>query len=379
MLSARVVLVLAFVLPVSACAGRASDHPSSASSHTAVRAVLISDLNSAYGATTYGPAVGAVISHITSTWNPDLVLAAGDVVAGQAPQLEDGRVRAMWQAFDSAVAAPLRTARIPLVATPGNHDASAYPAHARDRRIAVEYWRSAERTVPLRFVDRDSYPLRYAVQYGTVFIAVWDGTNQDTGRDPELLGWLQRVLSTPEARASRHRVVLSHLPLYGIAVGRDRDGEVLAAGDSVRTLLETWGATVFISGHHHAYYPGRRGALDLLYAGALGNGPRPLVGDTAAPYRTVTLLDFLADSLALTTYRVDEDTGELSPVPLESLPTMICGVTGWVSRRDVAATDTMCEARRGSSGDARESSGDAACVGDVACDRTVLEVVLRQL
>lgn len=345
MLIARAVLVLAAVLPVIACAGRAPD-PTGASSPAPLRGVLISDLNSAYGATTYGAAVGTAISHISSAWNPDLVLAAGDLVAGQSPRLEDGQVRAMWQAFDSVVARPLRAARIPLVATPGNHDASAYPAHARDRRLAVEYWRSAERTVPLRFVDRDSYPLRYAVQYGHVFIAVWDGTNQDSGRDPELLGWLQRVLTTPAARASRHRVVLSHLPLYGIAVGRDREGEVLAAGDSVRTLLEAWGATVFISGHHHAYYAGRRGALDLLYAGALGNGPRALVGDTTAPYRTITLLDFLADSLAVTTYRVDEGTGELSPVALESLPTVVCGVTGWVARRDVVVTDAPCEAGR---------------------------------
>lgn len=346
MRGARVILVAAALLPMSACARPALNPPNGASQTAAVRAVLVSDLNSAYGSTTYGPAVGVVVSHIITTWNPDLVLAAGDMVAGQSPELGDGQVRAMWDAFDSAVAAPLRAARVPLIATLGNHDASAYPAHARDRRIAVEYWRSNARTVPLRFVERDNFPLRYAVQYGHLFIAVWDGTNQDSGRDAELLQWLRRVLATPAALASRHRVVLSHLPLYGVAVGRDRAGEVLAAGDSVRALLETWGATLFISGHHHAYYPGRRGAVELLYAGALGSGPRMLVGDTAPPYRTVTLLDFVTDSMSVTTYRVDEHTGELVPVPLEALPRVICGVTGWVARRDVAVPDTVCDGRR---------------------------------
>jgi hypothetical protein len=89
-----------------------------------------------------------------------------------------------------------------------------------------------------------------------------------------------------------YRIVLGHLPLYPVAEGRNRAGEVLAEPDSLRALLEAYGVHLYISGHHHAYYPGRRGGLDLLASGALGDGPRPLIGDTVPSPRTVTLLDF---------------------------------------------------------------------------------------
>jgi hypothetical protein len=219
-----------------------------------VRAVLISDLNASYGSTHYPAEVGHAIRHITASWHPDLVLVAGDMVAGQSPQLSDSAVRAMWNAFDTVVAAPLRAAGIPLIITLGNHDASAYPAHARDRRIAAEYWRGSQsETQRLPFADAVEYPLRYTVVFGDVFIVSWDATNEESATSTELLEWLHGALTSRAARRARHRVVLGHLPLYGVAEGRNRAGEVLADGDRLRRQLERWGATLFISGHHHAY------------------------------------------------------------------------------------------------------------------------------
>lgn len=307
-----------------------------------LRAVVISDLNASYGSTHYPAAVGKTLEQVTDVWRPDLVLAAGDLVAGQAPQLPDSAVRAMWMAFDSTVEAPLRAAQIPLVVTLGNHDASAYPAHARDRKLALEYWRAPQRGTGIPFVDREHYPLRYTLRRGNVFVAVWDATNQESATDLELLQWLQNVLTSSEARRAGHRVVLSHLPLYAVAEGRNRAGEVLARGDSLRRLLEGWGATLFISGHHHAYYPGRRGGLELLHVGALGDGPRPLIGTGMPARKTVSVVDFHADSLAIKTYGVDPDTGEMELLPLRSLPRAICGHSGWVARRDLVSIDTAC-------------------------------------
>jgi hypothetical protein len=297
---------------------------------------VISDLNVSYGSTHYPAEVSHAVRHIVHTWRPAVVLIAGDMVAGQSPQLPDSAVWAMWQAFDSVVAAPLRAARIPLVATLGNHDASAYPAHARDRRIAVEYWRDSSHTAaPPLYADRAHYPLRYTVRYGDVFLVVWDATNQESGTDSALLHWLQQALASPQALQTRHRVVLSHLPLYAVAEGRDRAGEVLARGHTLSRLLEDWGATVFISGHHHAYYPGRRGNLELLHAGALGDGPRRLLGSGSPPRKTVSVLDFFADSLAISTYEIRGDTGALELLPLHLLPSTICSSRGWVERRDL--------------------------------------------
>lgn len=314
----------------------------------ALRAVLISDLNASYGSTHYPAEVARVIDHITDTWRPDLVLVAGDMVAGQSPQLTDASVRAMWHAFDSVVAAPLRAARIPVVVTLGNHDGSAYPAHMRDRRMATEYWRGhAASSERLSFADQEHYPLRYTVRYGDVLIVAWDATNQESARSGELLDWLEQALTNPLAAQARHRVVLGHLPLYAVAEGRDRPGEVLADGDVLRRKLEDWGATLFISGHHHAYFPGRRGALELLHAGALGEGPRQLLGTSSPAHKTVSVLDFLADSVAITTYVVSAESGGLDPLPVERMPAAICSTHGWVIRRDLVDADAAwrCTAR----------------------------------
>lgn len=329
-------LPLALVV-LSACASLRSVAP-----REAVRAVVISDLNASYGSTGYPAEVRHAMRHITETWRPDLVLVSGDMVAGQAPRLADSTVRAMWQAFDSVVAAPLRAAGIPLVPTMGNHDASAYPAHARDRRIAIEYWRNAPQVPSTSPAGHEHYPLRHSHRYGDVFVVAWDGTNQESGTSEELLEWLRRELTSEAASTARHRVVLSHLPLYGVATGRDRPGEVLADGDALRRRLEEWGATLFVSGHHHAYFPGRRGRLELLHAGALGNGPRELVGSAMPPRKTVSVLDFLPDSLAITTFHIDSATGARAPVPLTELPRFICGSNGWVTRRDVVAVHSPC-------------------------------------
>ncbi|HEX2167814.1 MAG TPA: metallophosphoesterase [Longimicrobiales bacterium] len=336
----RRAVLLTLVCIASACAAPRAEAPAEP-----VRAVVISDLNASYGSTRYATEVGEAVRHIVQTWQPDVVLIAGDMVAGQSPQLADTTVAAMWQAFDSVVAAPLRTAGIPIIATPGNHDASAYPAHARDRRMAVEYWRSSPHpTAPDSLLDREHYPLRYTARHGNVFIVSWDATNQESATSDELTGWLEQKLRSPEAIAADHRVVLGHLPLYAVAEGRDRAGEVLTRGDELRRQFEEWGATLFISGHHHAYYPGRRGTLQLLHSGALGGGPRQLLGTSTPPLKTVSVLEFLPDSLGITTYDVDADDDGPDVIPIERLPRAICGSSGWVARRDLVALDTTCTA-----------------------------------
>lgn len=308
-----------------------------------VRIVVVSDLNGAYGSTTYEPEVHAAVRMIRERWRPDLVLAAGDLVAGQRPTLPDAQVRAMWAAFDSAVGAPLREAGIPFGFTVGNHDASAYPAHARDRALAVEHWRAPGHHPGVTFVDSADFPLRYTFLQGGVFVLAWDASYEGTATDTAMLGWTRRQLAGPAARGARLRLALGHLPLYAVAEGRNRRGEVLLEPDSLRALLERGGVHAYLSGHHHAYYPGRRGALELLHAGALGQGPRPLIGSSTPSAKTVTVVDvFLrADSVALTTYAFDPASpGGVRVVRTGDLPPVIRGINGHVVRRDLADTVT---------------------------------------
>lgn len=327
---------LAAVLLLAACLPASSPAPA-----RVTRAVVLSDLNAAYGSTAYDAEVHRAVRETVERWRPDFVMVAGDMIAGQSPRLPDSTVQAMWRAFDAAVQAPLRRADIPLVVTLGNHDGSAYPAHARDRRLALEHWRSPRDAAGLTCCDLGGFPLRYATSFGDVFVVSWDGTRQESATDAELLAWLEGALSSAEARRARHRVVLSHLPLYAVAEGRNRAGEILADGDRLRRQLEQWGATMVVSGHHHAYYPGHRGVLELLHAGALGGGPRPLIGSTTPSPKTATVLDFHPASVSVRTYAVDA-TGALTLVEPTALPPQLCGVGGGVVRRDRAGREPAC-------------------------------------
>lgn len=305
-----------------------------------LRVVVMSDLNGSYGSTGYEPAVHRAVRLVREVWRPDLVLAAGDLIAGQKPALPDERVRAMWAAFDSVVAGPLREAGVPFGFALGNHDASAHPAHERDRGLALEHWGDPARHPGVAFVDSTHFPRYYSFAQGELFVLVWDATAAGTVRDRAMMEWLHEQLGSERARAARRRWVVGHLPLYAVSEGRNRAGEVLEEPDSLGAVLERYGVHTYVSGHHHAFYHGRRGALELLYAGALGQGARRMLGSEAPPRQTVTVADFFldADSVAYTTYAFDpEDPARMRVVDLSELPPVIHGVNGHVVRRDLPA------------------------------------------
>ena len=103
------------------------------------------------------------------------------------------------------------------------------------------------------------------------------------------------------------RMVVGHLPLFGISQGRDRPGERLQQAEAIQALLQEGGVQAYISGHQHAWYPARQGQLDLIHLGALGSGPRSLLQGAIPRQQTYTSLDinWSTGSLHETTYAVD--------------------------------------------------------------------------
>ncbi len=306
-----------------------------------VRLVVISDLNSQYGSVDYEPEVDRALQLIPG-WQPDLVLCGGDMVAGQKSTLTVAQIQAMWAAFDRQVAAPLRRAGIPFGFTIGNHDASGAlnPSGQylfnQERQLAAAYWRSPGHDPGLTFVDRTHFPFYYTFQQQQIFYLVWDAS---TAQIPaSQLAWVAQSLGSPAAQAARLRIVMGHLPLYAVAVGRDRPGEFLNQADQLRSLLERYHVHTYISGHHHAYFPGHRGKLDLLHAGALGSGPRSLLNSNLPPRKTLTVVDvhLATASTDYTTY----DMKTLQVIAQTQLPRRIEGPNGWVLRRDVGLTGT---------------------------------------
>lgn len=284
------------------------------------RAVILSDFNGPYGSVTYPAPLGSVMRRVLNEWQPDLLLSAGDVVAGQKASLPDARVREMWRAFDTNVARPLREAGVPYAFAAGNHDASL----ARDRKLAAEYWNAPAHVPQLNFADRTHYPFAFTFTFGGVFFAVADAP----GSTLRHADWLEAQLSSREAREARMRVVIGHLPLYGVSAGKNRPGEVLTGAERLRALFERHRVHTYVSGHHAAYYPGRRGQLNVLATGGIGG--RDYVGHPNTARSTVTVADFdpAAGVIRLSTY--DAVTGAL--IGPESLPPFLNGLNGRVER-----------------------------------------------
>ncbi len=302
---------------------------------------VISDLNSQYGSTDYEPEVDQAVQLILK-WQPDLVLCGGDMVAGQKQSLSDAQVQAMWAGFEAHIRKPLAQAQIPLGFTLGNHDGSGARSGGRytferDRHLAQAYWTDPAHDPGLAFLDRSHFPFYYTFAQDEIFYLVWDASTAQL--DTEQLAWVEAQLQSPAARKARLRIVIGHLPLYPVAVNRDRPGEFLDEGDGLRSLLERYQVHTYISGHHHAYYPGHRGGLELLYTGAIGSGPRQLLGSDLAARKTLTVIE--VDALAAppqtlyTTYVLPS----LEILAQAKLPRIIQSPHGWVLRRDLAETD----------------------------------------
>jgi len=311
-----------------------------------VRIAVISDLNSAYGSTSYEPEVTKAVALIPA-WQPDLVLGGGDMVAGQKQSLTTAQIQAMWAAFDQSIGAPLRRAGIPFGFTIGNHDgsgalsAAGTPLFARERELAAAYWNAPSHSPGLQFVDRAKFPFYYTFTQNDIFYLVWDAS---TARiSPEQLAWVQKSLASSQAQQAKLRIVIGHLPLYAVAVGRDKPGEVLDHPEQLRSLLERYRVHTYISGHHHAYYPGHRGKLELLHAGALGGGPRRLLNSELAPRKTLTILDIHLnrETTTYTTY----DMATLKVVDKRQLPKLIVGHNGAVLRRDITEQELTAAER----------------------------------
>jgi hypothetical protein len=303
-----------------------------------VRLLVISDLNGIYGSTDYDPEVDLAMKLIPF-WKPDLMVCSGDMIAGQNPSLSRAQIRAMWAAFDGHVAAPLRQANIPFGFTIGNHDASGAVASNQDqflfqqeRDLAVEYWQNPQHNPGVKFIDPFKFPFYYTFEDDEIFFLVWDGSSSRI--PPEKLAWVEKSLASAEAREAKMRILLGHLPLYAVAKGRDKPGEVLNNAEQLRQMLEKYDVHTYISGHHHAYYPGHKGELQLLHTGNLGSGPRPLIGGNLPAGKTLTVVDVHYDRPELTTYTTyNMETFEL--IESEQLPRLLRGHNGMILRRDI--------------------------------------------
>ena len=285
-----------------------------------LRLALISDLNGAYGSTRYSPTVVKGLD-LLSQLKPDLVLCAGDMVAGQKLSLTDSQLEAMWGSFQSTILNPLLQQGIGMIPTMGNHDASSQTTgsryvFARERHQAATFWERQKRQLGFEFIDAERYPFQFSVKQPGLFVVVIDASSATVDQDQRR--WLEQALAS-ESRSSKDCcVVMGHLPLTAISVGRDRAGECIADAIQLTDLMQRHQVDLYLSGHHHAWYPGELTGQRVLSLGAMGNGPRRLLGTQRTSDPSITLLDLFQATKAVreTTFSLKT----LEPISLDSLP-----------------------------------------------------------
>ncbi len=295
-------------------------------SDKAITIVVVSDINESYGSTEYSSHVDAALEYIASL-SPDLVICAGDMVAGQNLKLSEDNLKAMWQAFDDKIWQRLRSLRIPFVFAFGNHDGSNSSKFAHERRIAEEFF--GKRRPDLSYLDDSCYPACYSFEFAGVYFAVIDASSARI--EPAHKDWLVRQLTTGAAKNARLRVVVGHLPMYAVSEGRNRPGDVLHDADAMWALFDSYNVDYYISGHHHAFYPAQRGRVKMLSVGALGGGPRQHIGSEAPAVKTLTTLHLAAQSNSFQITSHDLTNG-MKVIRASELPPEIHGFNGVLTR-----------------------------------------------
>jgi acid phosphatase type 7 len=258
------------------------------------RFVVMSDMNSSYGSTEYNPTVHNSVGLVTQIVRPELVVSAGDLVAGQKRGLTDEQVYAMWDGFARAVTTPLREEGIPFAPVPGNHDASGYPAFAREREIYQEVWRRDDRQPALDFIDDTQFPLYYTFRHKGAFFMALDVTTLEPLSEQQW-AWMEQQLAA--AKEAPLRIVMCHVPPYPVAIGREKEIIPAPDNDRLRELFVEHGVDVFFTGHHHAYFKGRKQGLNLVSLNACGNGPRSLIGTQHPQPQSFLVVDVMDGQL----------------------------------------------------------------------------------
>ncbi len=299
-----------------------------------VRIIVISDLNDRYGATSYSPEVVRSLSLIKQ-YQPDLVLCAGDMIAGQKHSLTKKQIQAMWMAFDIHIALPLKQLEIPFGFCLGNHDASGAVyrnqlTFHKERMLASKFWNDPQHSPSLNFIDKSQFPFYYTFKQSNIFYLVLDASTHIISE--EQLIWIQNSLESLDSKRASLRFVIGHLPLYPIAVGRNNNGNFVKDGEKLQLLLEKHNVHTYVSGHQHAYYPGKKGNLELLHSGALGGGPRKLLNSKLSPIKTLTVINvsLLLKKTKYTTY----DMSNSKILDIKTLPKSI----GNIWRQDISSS-----------------------------------------
>ena len=264
------------------------------------RVAIISDFNNSYGSIQYGKDVKQAIVKLKEI-NPDLVLSTGDMVAGQKAGLN---YQAMWASFHEIVTLPLSESRIPFAVTVGNHDGSAYPKFKNERELFIEEWTKYKPEVT--FSSSENYPVFYSFELGEILFLSIDTT---------LVGPLSLLqLNFLDRELAKHvdkkfKVIFTHVPMFQFNQSSPNESYF---DQNLFGMIQKYGVQLYLTGHHHAYYPGFYQGVHFVSQACLGAGAEKLPGMTTPSARSITMIDFFEDHFQVSALRAPEYTEKIN-------------------------------------------------------------------
>lgn len=291
-----------------------------------LRLVIVSDMNGRYGSDQYDTEVVQGIDMIIAD-RPDIVINAGDMVAGQKSKLD---YRKMWRGFHSVVTERLKEAGILMAQVVGNHDGSAYSRYVNEREIYIDEWN--QRKPELDYVDDSHYPLYYSFKLNDIFFVALDASTLEP-MDDEQYVWLEQQLSN---NPTSHRpVVFGHVPLFPITTIKPTE---ILRDSRLPDLYAKYHVQLVMTGHQQAYFPAALKGVVYVHAGALGGGPRPVRQNDGIAPKTLTFVNLYDDhSPYIDTKVINGTNGEKFNHNL--LPTYIMFGNNILPRVDVSMED----------------------------------------
>ncbi len=248
-----------------------------------LRLAVIADMNGRYGSDQYDEEVVHSIDMIIED-HPDIVINAGDMVAGQKAKLD---YRKMWTGFHSVVTDRLAEAGIPMAQTPGNHDGSAYSKYEKEREIYIDEW--TKHKPALDYVDDTRYPLNYSFTKNGIFFISFDSTTMEKVPDEDF-EWLEAQLQNNPSKYGA--VIVFHVPLFPITTIKPTE---IRRDDRLAPLFAKYHVQLVITGHQHAYFPAKQDGVLYLHVGAIGGGPRPVRQNDGILPKTLSFVNLYAN------------------------------------------------------------------------------------
>lgn len=275
---------------------------------------------------TYASSTTSIVKSMVSR-QPAAILGVGDYIDGEKKTLSDGTYVKMWNSFSQKVLSLMRTAGLPFLPSPGNHDAY----YSQERRLYNGFWGDNKPNV--EYVDDDNFPFYYSfIQDGVFFVSLDDANYYKLSNRTAQLNWLKEQLSSARAQGARARVVYGHIPLYSIVSTKANSSTVYdngaLAGErrtggtfTLESILLNNSVDLVIFGHSHGFYSGYYTypdgkKLQVVSMPCAGSSPRYLVGTgIRTPQGYVEIVFSETNKLAIRYYNTAGVLQSLSSLP----------------------------------------------------------------